>query len=161
MKKKLGYILAGLIIGYLYFNRCPDRKISSGDNIVSPTDGTITSIQDNKINIFIGITDVHCQRSPYDGIITQIIEPNPTTSTIYLSTSLGDIIIERSAGTLARTIRTYYKVGDFLKKGDVFGKILLGSHCSIILPNLPLNWQIKVNTGQHLTAGETIIAQPI
>jgi len=146
-----------LFLGYLYFNRNPDRKIPVGNNLVSPADGTIESIIDSKIEIFIGILDVHYQRSPCDGYITNVIEQNGSNrNAIELSTIFGDITVERWSGLIARTVITFIETGDHINKGDIFGRILLGSHCSITIPN---NLSIIVNVGQHILAGETIIAE--
>jgi len=51
-----------LVSFYFYFNRNPDRIIQPG--IVSPADGTIKIINNNRIEIFIDLTDVHYQRAP-------------------------------------------------------------------------------------------------
>lgn len=156
------YLIYGLVtvlpVGYIYFNRNPDRDIPEGDNLVSPADGIIQKIENNKIEIFIQITDVHYQRSPFTGTITNISPTNQNTSynNIELSTTFGSINIERWAGKLARTILTFVKSGEIVNKGEIIGRILLGSHCSVTVPT---NMTIKVNVGDHLLAGETIIAE--
>lgn len=161
MKNKISYliIISGLSIAlvafYTYFNRNAERTIPKGKNITAPADGTVTCIDDNKIEIFIGLTDVHFQRIPYDGVIKKIKECSDINTTT-LSTELGDILIERRSGAIARTIRTFIKVGDKVKKGDIFGRILLGSHASITIPS---QFKIKVKVGDHILAGETILAE--
>lgn len=147
-----------ILLGYLYFNRNPIRSIPPGDNLVSPADGTIQSIQNNRIEIFINITDVHFQRAPFQGQVTNIIQDTPYYNVIELSTSLGYITIERWAGELARTITTTVKADQYVKKGDIIGRILLGSHTSVTIPP---GLKIKVTQGQHVIAGETIIADLI
>lgn len=154
--KLLSYIIPTIFLGYLYFNRNPSRNIPLGDNLVSPADGTIQSIKDNRIDIFISITDVHYQRAPQNGQITNIIQDNPLYNIIELETKLGYITIERWAGELARTIITYVKPNQYIEKGDIIGRILLGSHTSITIPPY---LTIKVESYQHVIAGETIIAE--
>lgn len=156
MKKIYYYGLFTLLLGYALFNRNPIRNIPIGNNFTAPADGTIVDITNNRIEIFIGITDVHYQRSPFDGIITKVIEDNPLYNVIELDTPLGYTIIERWAGDLARTIITYVKIGDNVKKGQIIGRILLGSHTAITIPP---ELMIKVNIGDHIIAGETIIAE--
>lgn len=152
--KVISYIIP-IFLGYLYFNRNPFRNIPIGDTIVSPADGTVQSIQSNRIDIFINITDVHYQRAPFQGQITNIISPTPEYNVIELETKLGHVTIERWAGEIAKTITTYVKIGDYVNKGDVIGRILLGSHTSITIPPF---LSIKVKPYQHVIAGETIIA---
>lgn len=144
-----------LIAGILYFNRNPDRLVPTGYNLVSPADGDIISIQNNRIEIFINITDVHFQRAPCDTIV-KYITGDSSYNKMWLSTSFGNIVIERWSGIIARTVITYVNIGDFISKGKEIGRILLGSHCSI---TVPLNMTIKVSIGDHLLAGETVIAE--
>ena len=146
--------------GYKYFNRNPNRTIPSGNNFVAPADGIVESIErDNrgyiKIQIFIGLTDVHYQRSPFFGSVVNITG-NSSCNKIELSTIFGNTTIERWSGILARTVVTKVKVGDIVGKGDIIGRILLGSHCSITIPK---SMTISVCVGDHLLAGETVVAE--
>lgn len=152
---KLGYIVGASFLGYLFFNRRPIRTIIQGNNLIAPADGTVEHISDNSIEIFIGLLDQHFQMSPSDGIVTSITDTKEH-SIIELDTSFGNVTIERWAGDIARTVTTFVKVGDSVKKGYLIGRILLGSHASITIPS---NLMIKVNEGQHVLAGETVIAE--
>lgn len=154
--KLLSYIIPAIFLSYLYFNRKPVRIITPGYNLVSPADGTIIDIKDNRIEIFIGITDIHEQRAPQSGQITNIIQDSPLYNMIELETKLGRVTIERWAGDIARTVTTSVKLGQYVEKGQIIGHILLGSHTAItISPYL----SIKVIEGQHVLAGETILAE--
>lgn len=153
MQKETKVILAAsgitLVSFYLYFNRNPDRIIQPG--IVSPSDGTIKFIENNKIVMFIGLTDVHYQRCPASGIITDIQDyPDENKNIITMDNGL---IIERRGGILARSVRTIVSVGQYVEKGAFLGRILLGSHCAIYPITVPI-----VKVGQHLLAGQTIQA---
>ncbi len=156
MKKRYTYLMEALVLGWLFFNRHPNRTITSGNNIVSPADGTIVDITGNRIEIFIGLTDVHYQRIPAAGTVIHITDMNREYNLIELDTSFGIITVERWAGKIARTVTTDVKVGDTLNKGDTIGRIVLGSHTSI---TIPLGLTIKVAKDQHVFAGETIIAE--
>lgn len=156
MTKILTYGMGFLLLGYIYFNRNPQRLIPIGDTIVSPADGTIQSIKNNRIDIFINLSDVHIQRAPFQGQITNIIQDGPMYNVIELSTPLGYVTIERWAGEIARTVTTYVKPNQYVEKGQILGRILLGSHCSITIPPF---LSIKVKPYQHILAGETIIAE--
>jgi phosphatidylserine decarboxylase len=151
----LPIIFGAVISGYMFFSRNPNRSIPEGDNIVSPADGTVVDISKNKIEIFIGIMDVHVQRAPQSGIISNIIGKNKEYNLIELDTQLGYVTIERWAGNLAKTVTTDVNIGDYINKGNTIGRILLGSHTAITIPP---GLTIKVTKGQHVIAGETIIA---
>jgi len=136
-----------LVSFYFYFNRNPDRVIQEG--IVSPSDGTVEIIMNNKIVMFIGLTDVHYQRAPASGTIVSIQDfPEENKNLITMDNGL---IIERRGGILARSVRTIVKVGDKIEKGQFIGRILLGSHCAISPITNPI-----VRVGQHVLAGQTI-----
>ncbi len=72
-----------------------------------------------------------------------------------LETAFGNILIERKGGVLARSLRSFVKEGDKLVKGQPYGKILLGSHCWITVPEA---LEIKVKVNDIIKAGQTIIA---
>lgn len=156
MKTSTKLIVSGTLLlgGWLYFNRNPVRVIQSGNNVVSPADGTITSINDNKIEIFIGLSDVHYQRSPYSGIIIES-ESTPDYNRLGIASDIGYIVVERWGGLLARSVQTFVDTGSEVLKGQIIGRILLGSHASI---TLPLDVIISARVGDHVIAGETIIA---
>lgn len=146
-------IVAGVAIlsGYLYFNRRGNVIIEDG--IVSPAEGDIEQIQNNRIDIFIGIDDLHFQVAPISGTVLDIQDyPEENRNVI----QIDDIMIERRGGIIARSVRTLVSVGDKIEKGARIGNILLGSHCSI--------WPVfgaTVRPGQHIRIGhslDTIIA---
>lgn len=159
MRKKITYTILGLIgAGFIvttWFNRNPKRNITTTGNLVSPADGVIKSIENNKIEIFIRINDVHIQRVPCDCKILTIENIDNYNDFFTFKTEFGEILIERMGGILARSLRSFVKEGDKLYKGDAYGKILLGSHCWITIPD---NLKILVKVNDILKAGETIIA---
>ena len=68
------YILAAFC---LYFFRDPERAIPAGAVAVSPADGKVVAVQREsatqmRISIFLNIFDVHVNRSPIGGAITEI-----------------------------------------------------------------------------------------
>lgn len=160
MKTKTRLIIVGftIVLGYSYFNRNPIRYIPINDNIiVSPVDGTITKISNNKIDIHIGITDVHYQRAPYNGTIIDIYGDSSGHYIVLNNSMYGDFIIERHGVPLINNVVTFVKKGDIVNKGDIIGKITFGSFCSIQLPLIP-SMNIVVREGQHISAGEGVIA---
>lgn len=131
---------------YVYFNRNPYREIQPG--IVSPADGTIESIYNNRIDIFIGITDVHVQRAPISGIITDIQDYPAENKNIII---IDNLTVERRGGIIARSVTTQVSIGDYVEKGQIIGRILLGSHAAVY----PI-YNPTVKVGDHLLAGQTI-----
>lgn len=124
----------------------------------------------NLVSIFMSPLDVHINRIPYDGKIkstqhysgkflpVQHFENafrNEKQVTI-LSTRLGDIIIIQVAGFFARRIICNATTGKHFNKGDVFGRITLGSQCIILLPK---NLKIVVKEKQHVKAGISVLAK--
>ena len=147
MKNKLILLTLSLGAFYLHFNRNDHREIESG--IVSPADGTIEKIENNRIDIFIGLTDVHFQRAAISGIITDIQDyPEENKNIIVIDNKLTII---RLGGILARSVRTSVKVGDYVEKGQIIGRILLGSHASIY----PI-YDSVVKVGDHVLMGQTL-----
>ena len=89
MRKIYKYVLGVLSLGYIYFNRKPGRVIAEGINLVSPADGTLIDIKNNKIEIFIELLDVHYQRAPQSGVVTNIIDIDRKYNLIGLYLSIG------------------------------------------------------------------------
>src|SRR5690349_24945665 len=89
-----GLTTAGVVVGYLtqpwvglplllvaafclYFFRDPDREIPAGPVAVSPADGKVVAVKQDtpnvtRISIFLNIFDVHVNRAPIGGTITQV-----------------------------------------------------------------------------------------
>lgn len=159
MRKKITYGILGIIgLGIIitcYFNRSPKRIIAADGNLLSPADGVVKNIEKNRIEIFIRLTDVHVQRVPCDCTITNIKNIDNYNDFFTLKTEFGDILIERKGGILARSLRSFVKEGDKLIKGQPYGKILLGSHCWISVPE---TLKVKVKINDIVKAGKTIIA---
>jgi len=162
-----------ITIFFLIFFRDPERII--GKDIVSPADGRIRDIKIEQdqvfISIFMNITDVHVNRMPIDGTITEIkhfpgkhlraykkeSEYNERV-TIDVDSSIGNLRIVQIAGLIARRIYPYIKKGEKLKKGDKIGIIRFGSRVDIYLPaNKIKNLAVKIN--DSVCAGVTTIVE--
>jgi len=133
--------LGFITIFFLIFFRDPERKIGAG--IVSPADGIIRDLRIEKdqafISIFMGITNVHVNRIPIDGTITQInhfkgkhlraykkeSEFNERVK-IDIDSPIGKVQVIQIAGLIARRIYHYIKKNAKLAKGDKIGIIRFG-----------------------------------
>lgn len=173
--------LAGCFV--VYFFRNPYRPIHPGRSIIyAPADGRIVDIdtvyekeflkQDClKVSIFMSIWNVHVNRYPISGtIIYSKYHPgnyfiasypkssvlNEHHSTVIEASGGISILIKQIAGTLARRIICYAKVGEQVMQGDDVGFIRFGSRVDIFLP---LNTKILVRLNEIVKGNQTIIAR--
>ena len=172
-------ILLSLFIAYFFRN--PRREIPNLQNIVlSPADGRVVHVgecEENhylkekalKVSIFMSLFDVHINRAPVSGtILAQTYLPgrflpanvekssllNEQNALILETEDRFKILLIQIAGFVARRIVCYAKVGDLLRKGEIFGLIRFGSRVDLYLPP-----EVKPNVrvGQHVKGGESII----
>ena len=171
-----------VLIFILQFFRNPSRKTILNDNhIVSPADGKIVNIEkvfekeyfkDDRIiiSIFMSPLNVHVTRYPTSGIINfskyhpgdylvawhpKSSDRNERTTIVVENKVFGEVLYRQIAGTLARRIVNYAKVGNTAVQGDDAGFIKFGSRVDVYLP---LDAEIKVKLNQNLKGGEEIIA---
>jgi phosphatidylserine decarboxylase len=163
----------------LYFFRDPDRTIPDGPVAVSPADGKVVGIigdgaECTRISIFLNVFDVHVNRAPIAGKITnveytkgqfvvasrEIASSQNERNTLTIA---GDVAGEATcvrfaqiAGLIARRIVCYKKPGDAVAKGDRVGLIKFGSRVDVFLGP---EWDIKVRTGERVAGGSSILAQ--
>jgi len=164
----------------LYFFRDPDRVTPQKDNIIiSPADGRVLCVKDvldnkyingnaKQISIFMSPLNVHVNRIPINGKVEymkyykgQFIsafndkasEKNERAEFGIMS-SFGKILFTQVAGFIARRIIYEIRPGDSVIAGKRFGMIKFGSRVDVIAP---LSWTPKVNNGDRVKAGETIL----
>jgi len=171
-----------LILFMGYFFRDPERAAPEGENIfVSPADGKIILIDTvyegqflksdaMQVSIFMSPLDVHVNRSPCDGAVEYVIHtPGKFLSafkheaslqneniSMLLNTVHGKILVRQVAGFIARRAVCRVKQGDTLKKGQRYGIKKFSSRLDVYLP---ANVKIKVNLGDKVKAGETILGE--
>jgi len=168
--------LIALTTGFLlFFYRNPERIPPSGDIILCPADGEIVGLlaEDNwfKIMIFMNFLNVHVQWVPYPGKVISIEKIDgparpgfmPEASknkqvVTTLDTKIGKMIVRQIVGILVRRIETFVRVGDEVKIGQRFGRIVFGSRVELWLPQGKA--EIKVSKGQKVLAGITVAAVP-
>lgn len=187
----LGLLAGGALTGYLtkpafsipflilavfclWFFRDPDRTIPAGPVAVSPADGKVVAIVPEggrtRVSIFLNVFDVHVNRSPIAGKITDVryqtgkflvaSKPEATTDNeqnfITVEGEYGKIVFSQIAGLIARRIICYKKPGDFVQAGERVGYIKFGSRVDMFLGP---EWAIAVKEGQRVAAGSDIIAR--
>ena len=168
----------------IQFFRDPKRKISSSkDVVVSGADGRVIAIDTTmdpyqkkksiKVSVFMNVFNVHSNKAPIDGkILNKIYYPgkflNAALSKASVENERCAIIIQAKndpkkiitcvqiAGLIARRILCYKYKGDNLTRGERYGFIKFGSRVDLYLP---LNTNIKVQLGERVKNGESIIAE--
>ena len=171
----LAVILAFLASFMIYFFRDPKRIIPTDSGlIVSAADGRVTRIEDGEnsklVSIFLSPFDVHINRSPIGGVISNITYTEgkkmpATNNEASLVNERNALVIEgggmsvtctQIAGILARRIVCWPKAGDNLERGQKFGLIKFSSRTDILMPG---NVELEVKIGDRVRGGETIIAR--
>jgi len=181
----LGYWPGGVALLMLtafmaYFFRDPKRDVPPGDDIiVSPADGKITRISQvspgveespNVVSIFLSPLDVHINRSPIAGVITEmsymkgrfLMATNERASLVNEQNSLTiqnqkvTVVCKQIAGVLARRIVCWKQKGDTVELGERFGLIKFSSRTDLILPHTV---KIEVREGMRVRGGATVIGR--
>jgi phosphatidylserine decarboxylase len=163
---------------FLWFFRDPERQIPQTEGaIVSPADGKVTDIAiidldgrpRTRISIFLNVFNVHVNRSPGAGTISDIryqkgkfgnamgavsVEENEQ-NIVTLDTEHGPIVFKQIAGLLARRIVFTKTVGDTVARGERVGLIKFGSRTDVIFP---ADAKMQVRIGDHVKGGSTVLA---
>jgi phosphatidylserine decarboxylase len=188
----LGFTAAGALVGYVagtwfglplflvaafcaYFFRDPDRQTPAGDFAVSPADGKVIAVvkesaQEMRVTIFLNVFDVHVNRTPISGVISNIayqkglflVASRPDASerneqnVITVQGEGTRVVFKQISGLIARRIVCYKRVGDVVQAGERIGLIKFGSRCDVIFGP---EWTVDAKVGARVVAGETILAR--
>jgi phosphatidylserine decarboxylase len=178
------YILSAILfLIILQFFRSPSIKVDTHDkHVLCPADGKVVVIEETteteflkdkriQLSVFMSPVNVHINRNPIAGVVKYfryhkgkyLVAWHPKSSTenerttIVIENSDGVAILFRQiAGALARRIVWYVNEGDKVKQGQQFGFIKFGSRVDVFLP---LGSEIKVELGQVVKGGRTILAE--
>lgn len=161
-----------------HFYRDPERMAPSGDGLLSPADGLITSteVRDGVRYLVIALSfwDMHVQRSPLAGRIAGVEshgrdfmdgegrefaflkeKPCPVQKRLVIDTCAGELAVRLITSVAARRIEVWVDEGEEVTRGQRIGRILLGS--TVVL-ELPAAAELRVKVGERVRAGETIVA---
>jgi phosphatidylserine decarboxylase len=189
----LGFTAAGILVSWLagttaafplfvvgifcaWFFRDPERPIPAGPVAVSPADGRVMSVvqegeRHTRISIFLNIFDVHVNRAPISGTVTDIqyqkgkflVASKEAASADneqnVLTIRAGDgtlVVFKQIAGLIARRIVCTAKVGDFVQAGERVGMIKFGSRVDVIFGP---EWRVEVAPGARVSAGSSVLAR--
>ncbi|HEY5401534.1 MAG TPA: phosphatidylserine decarboxylase, partial [Pyrinomonadaceae bacterium] len=122
------------------------------------------------VSIFLSPLDVHINRSPIPGQITEVVyspgrflmATNEKASLVNeqnILTIQGEkvtVVCKQIAGILARRVVCWKKKGDNLAIGERFGLIKFSSRTDVILP---ANVTVIVQEGARVVGGTTVIGR--
>ncbi len=166
---------------FAFFFRDPVRVSPTDSRLVlSPADGRVLVAGPatpeaspegtwQQISIFLSPMDVHVNRIPASGRVTRVgytpgrflpaYRRDAATanerSEIWIDHGGQMIVARQIVGMLARRVVCRVKVGAEVRAGDRFGLMKFGSRMDIFLPTTAT---IKVQVGQMVRGGETVIA---
>jgi phosphatidylserine decarboxylase len=181
--RRLGWAAGFAALGafFAYFFRDPERTVPQAPGlVVSPADGriVITGPADKRwsppgewkqITIFLSPMDVHMNRTPVEGRVTRVEYREGTFLPAYkIDASLNElnevwidyhgepVVIRQIVGVLARRIVCRVVEGQALARGERIGLMKFGSRMDVFLP---VRAEILVQVGEHVVAGETVLAR--
>lgn len=183
----LGYPLAalplvGLSAAVTLFFRDPERfPPRSTGAVVSPADGRVLTAGEAEsrvappgawcqVSIFLSPFDVHVNRVPIGGTVTQVVRArgrffpayNKDASTdnerceIWLQHDNQTVVFRQVVGALARRVVCRVAPGTKVQTGERFGIMKFGSRMDLFLPT---SATLLVTKGERVRAGETLIAR--
>ncbi|WP_273264612.1 phosphatidylserine decarboxylase [Flexistipes sinusarabici] len=173
------FLLIVLLAFFIIFFRDPERRIPPFDDIaLSGADGKIVDITREefdgedftKISVFMNIFNVHVNRMPLSGKVTDITHKSGKfipadkkessfeneQNIITVETKYGKAVFKQVAGLVARRTVCYAEKAMDVPMGDRLGIIKFSSRFDHYLP---AGFQPAVAEGEKVKAGETIIAR--
>ncbi len=177
----LTFLMFLLTLFSIYFFRNPERLIPVEEGaVLAPADGKVIFVgevmEDRclnsealKISIFMNVFDVHVNRIPISGKVTEMFYNKGTFLNASLDKASLDneqaglviqdeagrsILCVQIAGLIARRIVTYPEVGDQVQRGLRYGLIRFGSRVDIYLPK---GSDVRVAVGDKTVGGESIL----
>jgi phosphatidylserine decarboxylase len=163
-----------------YFFRDPHRIAPDDPSVVvAPADGRVTRVGSiapgqadapNVVSIFLSPLDVHINRAPIAGEITDVtftrgrflMATRAEASLVNEQNALtirGEritVVCRQIAGVLARRIVCWKRAGDSLALGERFGLIKFSSRTDVVLPP---EVEITVKVGARVRGGVSIIGR--
>lgn len=172
------FLLAGF---FLFFFRDPDRVSPSDDEaVLSPADGRVLvagpAVAEaappgswQQVSIFLSPMDVHVNRIPASGRVTQVTfkagrflpayrhDAGATNerSEVWIDHHGQTIVARQIVGMLARRVVCRVAAGTDVHAGDRFGIMKFGSRMDVFVP---LDATLTVEVGEMVRGGETVIA---
>src|SRR5215218_5863724 len=167
------------------FFRDPDRRCdvepAAPDDVLSPADGVVMVAGEpqpgvspegdwQQVSVFLSVVDVHVNRAPYRGEVTEYSYRPGSFLAAYRKESAhrnerselwvrdGDrtVVFRQIVGALARRIVTRVGAGAQVATGERIGLMKFGSRMDVFVPR---ECTITVTKGQRVRGGETVLAR--
>ncbi len=181
----LGVLWVLFVIFTFYFFRDPEPAVPSGKNLViAPGHGKVDTIDTTnepefmggecqRISIFLSVFDIHVQNAPVTGRIA-FFKHSPGqylnamradcakyNENILIGIEAGEPMgarlgVRLIAGLIARRIVPWIAQNDIVQRGERISLIQFGSRADVYLPK---SARIKVQLGDHVVGGESILAE--
>ena len=177
------FILAILAGAYmLFFFRDPERiPPADPDIVLAGADGRVMAVTTAanehigdsavRISIFLSLLDVHVNRAPIPGKVTELAyHPGKRYftfqekssqynqhSTIMIEGERTRCLVKQIVGPVARRVVYWLELGQMLKAGDRIGMMKFGSRLDMFLPADDV--EVLVQPGEFVRAGLTPVAR--
>jgi phosphatidylserine decarboxylase len=163
-----------------FFFRDPERQCPSDDHLViSPADGRVVAVSPvepgvkgspTQISIFLSPMNVHINRAPIGGEITEVIYKRGAfhvasrdiasveneQNIVTIRGRHVTIMFRQIAGLLARRIVLWKKQGDMVAPGERVGLMKFSSRMDVIVPS---EVEVLVRKGDRVVAGVTVLGR--
>jgi len=181
----LGVLWVLFVLFTFYFFRDPDPAVPAGKNLVlAPGHGKVDTIDTTtepdflggecqRISIFLSVFDVHVQNAPLTGRIAYFkhspgqylnamrADCSKYNENVLLGIEAGEplgvkIGVRLIAGLIARRIVPWVAQNEIVQRGERISLIQFGSRVDVYLPK---SAKIKVQLGDRVVGGESILAE--
>src|SRR3954453_23272085 len=175
----------GLSAYMALFFRDPDRRCDAAapdpDDVLSPADGVVMVAGEpqpgvapdgewRQVSVFLSVVDVHVNRAPYRGTVTDYsYRPGSflaayrresahrnERSELWLRNGDRTVVFRQIVGVLARRIVTRVGVGARVATGERIGLMKFGSRLDLFVRG---GCTVTGAQGQRVRGGETVIAR--
>jgi phosphatidylserine decarboxylase len=175
----------GLSAYMALFFRDPDRRCDlvapDSDEVLSPADGVVMVAGEpqpgvapegdwQQVSVFLSVVDVHVNRAPYRGTVTEYsYRPGSflaayrkesahrnERSELWVRNGERTVVFRQIVGALARRIVTRVGVDAEVAAGERIGLMKFGSRMDVFVPR---ECTVTVTQGQRVRGGETVIAR--
>ena len=166
-------------------DRSPDRGDVDDDIVLAPADGKVMYAGPGQegvappgdwqqVSIFLSVADVHINRTPYGGTVTDVAyrpgkfhaafkaesahhnERSEITVRRVVDGQERIVVFRQIVGVLARRVVTRVNPGQQITTGERIGLMKFGSRMDVFVP---LAARVMVVEGKRVRAGETVLAR--
>ncbi len=183
-RRRSSWLAFGAAGAFTMFFRDPERQLVPDERTVyAAADGVVVGVDECvsdpwlredeavRISTFLSLHNVHVNRSPVAGRVTEIEEIRGGFSPalfgrssegnyqnrLAIDGSAGRVVVVQVAGMLARKISCWVDTGEDVAAGQRLGMIHLGSRTDVVVPADGV--EVLVRTGDRVKAGITPLAR--